>query len=143
MRIAFDDAFGGLILLTLIVIALWVIAYSAARAASLRGPEMVPPSFAANAVATAGGVHFTLANLGTLPAFGVAVRWDGLAGGDPIATAEFLSPLAPLEWHLPSPAGESRVVRYLDVRWRTGPQPYAGRRSSSVAVLVPEGIEAG
>ncbi len=139
MTITIDDPLGAFVVLVVIMLAIWAITYSAARTANMRGPDMVPPSFAALAVAGENGIHLTLANLGTVPAFLVTVHWADATHGDPIATTNFLSPLAPLEWDVPSSPDEGPRMRDLTVTWRTKPEPWAGRRLSWVAVLVPSG----
>ena len=136
MTISINDPFGGLLILVIVIAVLWLIAYSASRVAIGDTREAI---FAATFAPHADHVHLVIANIGHSPAFRVAVRFANRRSGAPLAAAEFLGPLAPLEIDLPVPEviGERAESSMLLVEWRTGTEAVASYRKSYCSALAP------
>lgn len=136
MTIQANDPFGGLLILALLIVVLWVIAYSATRVAIGGTRDAV---FAASFVPHPDRVHLTVANVGLGAAFRVVVVWADAPNGAPLATAEFVGPLVPFEVDLPVAAipEEGSESRVLMIQWRMGTEPLAHYRSSRCSALVP------
>jgi hypothetical protein len=137
---------GGeaLVWLIVLVAGLWLIVYTAVRAAVGHALDRVKPRLLAEARTTDEGVDFTITNASTAPAFDVSVRWRGGREEDALAHAPMLGLNGRLEWTLPAEPvpGEVQKIRVLELDWVSGLDPAAPRESTRRAVLVPSRLDA-
>jgi hypothetical protein len=104
------------------------------------------PRFSCYVRTAAGSTEVTLSNVGTAPAYDLAVLWASRRGEPALAEAAVLAPFASLSWRLGGPQvgapdaapADPLTVAYLVVRWRMAGA--TSRRAVSIPISVPGGI---
>ncbi len=129
---------AGLWFIVSVVVA-WLVIYTAVRAAVGHALDRDEPRLLAEATASQNGVSFAVTNIGMRPAFDLRVRWHDTPTGEALAHTPMLGANGRLEWSLDvgAVAGETQIVRSLDLNWASGLPAESNRRSAARAVLIP------
>ena len=137
------DYWAALLLLTFLIVALWIIVYTAARAAVGHMLDRVEPRLIVEARTTPEAVAFVLTNVGIGPAFDLAVRWSDGPAAEKVAYTQLLAPGGKLEWTITARPVVDEVmwVRKLLTNWAIDADPSALRKSATLAVLVPSRLD--
>jgi hypothetical protein len=141
MNIVADDPLGALLVLFLLIVVLWLVAYTASRVALASGVPAVDQAFAAVADADGDTVRIAVHLVGTRPAHDVAVGWASDVPGAPFSSTVLLTPVRPLIAVVPAASVPTDLdpggVAQLDVRWRTAGEQGTGSRFAVVPVVLP------
>jgi hypothetical protein len=145
MHIEIDDWWGALAFIVVTGLFLFFLMYWAARLAALTSPSL--PKFSCHTETDGGSTRFSLTNIGSGPAFDVAIRWARDEYGDPFARTPMLGPQGICTWEL-SPVtpgslslggpASHQVVEWLSVEWR--PNQAGSGRWTRVPVRIPGGL---
>ena len=134
-----NDALVAVIYWIVGLLILWLIIYSAVRAAAGHALDRRRPMHMARAEVEPDRVRIVVTNSGSAAAFDVVMGWSDDAATYPLARTPLLAADGHLEAVLPwvPVPGETPVVRILKVEWRTVLDPASARPQLRLPVLVP------
>jgi hypothetical protein len=137
-----DNSGLAVVWLVLSLVVLWLIIYSAVRAAVAHALDRSKPRLVAQAYTTPEGVQFVVSNIGTGAAFDVSVRWTGRPAAEALARIPLLGRNGTLEWTLLVELRPDDLysVGLLTAAWSPGLDPAAIREYANLAVLVPSRV---
>ena len=127
MNVEITDPIGALVVLAVVLIVAWLVAYSAARSAT---DDLRTVVLTLSWTADGTDVVLEVENRGMKPAYGVTLRSSAGAAAQPIATIGDVRPGAALSARVPRSAivadDAPDLPAFLRVEWRTAEWRAAG-----------------